>query len=168
MCPLVDRKFLLGVFCGCIDLKSVCAALVFLSLAISLASVCALYGCIASRLCTTPITLLADGLAASIWFTGSLSNVRKIDWSIYCFSIHITVDVSRLRHHFVCSYRMADWFVKQIATWKHRNIAAHIVYCKYPSVHLKFILMAIYTFCLTLCTSAYFDGLLQRSGKYTN
>lgn len=46
-----------------------------------------------------------------------------------------------------CSYRMADLSV----TRKHQNNVdgTHgIVYCKILSVHLKFIFMVIYTFCL--------------------
>lgn len=151
--PRVDCKFLLVVFCGCIDLKSVCIAFLLslslsLALSIPLASVWALYGCIALRLCTTPITLLADDLTASIWFTGSLRNVREIDWSIlfllYPRGCWCVTTAKSHWNSFYC-YRTADLFVTQMATREHRNDAdgtQNIVYCKSPSVHVKFIFMA--------------------------
>ena len=81
LCPHWACKFLLGVFCGRIDLKSAWIAFP-LTLSSVCMCVCALYCCVASTL--TPITLLADGL--TLLASGShesVSNARNIDRLIF-------------------------------------------------------------------------------------
>lgn len=139
VCPHVDCKFLSGVFCGCIDLESVCVAFplsLFPSLSIPLASVHFMAALLPDYVqlplhCWLMALQLPFG-SQDLSVMWEKSTEQWLTIYIY-FCVHIIVSLSAATEN--------DGLV---CTWKHRNNAAHNnVYCKSPSVHLKLILMAI-------------------------
>lgn len=102
-CPHVDCKFLLGVVCGCIDLKSVCITFrLWLPLHLSSFCVCTLWlHCFH--------TMYNSHYSAGWWPYCFHSVHRMMDGSIYFF-IHVFVDVvMTAKSHWNCLFAATEW-----------------------------------------------------------
>lgn len=123
VCPHVDCKFLLGIVCSYIDLKSVC-----ISLPLHIPSFCVHF------LWVLPVS--AHHLSHCWLMVLQLllsSHDLSVMWGNIEGSIFIYFSLTSLMHHdwnqlklFFCSYRMT--FVYAIATWKHRNNAGWTIF----------------------------------------
>lgn len=97
---------------------------------------CTFYESVASSLCTPPITLLADGLAASALFTRSRINVREYQRiNFYIFFVNI-IDVSWLWNLKVFLQLQNDFYLCNSYLKAHLLISASKFSCRH--IHLSF------------------------------